>query len=145
MSTVGEKIKVRREMLGLSQRALAQEAGVNSRMIVRYEMDQAKPSGKSLQKLAEALKVTIAYLITPDADDVNFGKEEAPYVEAARAAYGTKGAMDMQELLQANQAMLAGGDVPQEDKDAFFQAVMEAYMENRRKASEKFNPHKYGN
>ena len=145
MSTIAEKIKDRRKALGMSQKDLGEMCGTTLRTINAIETGATNPRPSTLQRIAAALDVTVAYLTNPQTDDVNYGKEEEPFVEATRAAYGTRGAMDMQALLQANQAMLAGGDVPQEDKDAFFQAVMEAYMENRKKASLKFDPHKFGN
>ena len=49
----------------------------------------------------------------------------------------------MQQLLEGVQAMFAGGSTPQEDKDLFFQAVMQAYMETKKDAQERFTPKKY--
>ena len=50
--------------------------------------------------------------------------------------------MDMQQLLDGVQAMFAGGNTPQEDKDLFFQAVMQAYMETKQDAKQRFTPKK---
>lgn len=72
-----------------------------------------------------------------------YGLETAQYVDAVRAQYGKKGAMDIKQLLEANQAMFAGGDVPQEDKDLFFQAVMQAYLQCKQEAHDLFTPKKY--
>ena len=60
-----------------------------------------------------------------------------------RQKYGKKGADDMEELLSGVQTMFAGGDIPQEDKDQFFQAVMQAYLECKEGARNKFTPKKY--
>lgn len=49
----------------------------------------------------------------------------------------------MEELLSGVQTMFAGGDIPQEDKDQFFQAVMQAYLECKEEARNKFTPKKY--
>lgn len=62
---------------------------------------------------------------------------------AARERYGSKGAIDMKALLDANRALFAGGEMPQEDKDLFFQAVTEAYFECKKQAHDKFTPEKY--
>ena len=49
----------------------------------------------------------------------------------------------MQNLLLQTQAMFAGGDVPEEDKELFFQAVTEAYFANKKRASETFTRKDY--
>ena len=72
-----------------------------------------------------------------------YGLDTAPYVNAARERYGSKGAIDMKALLDANRALFAGGEMPQEDKDLFFQAVTEAYFECKKQAHDKFTPEKY--
>lgn len=73
----------------------------------------------------------------------NYGLEEAPYIESARAAYGRKGATDVEQLLTQTRALFAGGDVPEQDKELFFQAVTEAYFANKQRASEKFTRKDY--
>ena len=50
---------------------------------------------------------------------------------------------DMQNLLLQTQALFAGGDVPQADKDKFFQAVMEAYVATKEDARERFTNKRY--
>ena len=40
-------------------------------------------------------------------------------------------------------AMFAGGEIPEEDKDLFFQAITEAYFANKNKASERFTRKDY--
>ena len=50
--------------------------------------------------------------------------EKDDYVMEARALYGEKGARDVAGLLSANAALFAGGSLSQEEKDAFFQAIM---------------------
>ena len=44
----------------------------------------------------------------------------------------------MAELLDRNMAFLAGGDVDQEAKDAFFDALMTAYVTCKNEARQKF-------
>ena len=101
------------------------------------------PRGANLQKLAEVLGVSIAYLSNDEIVDPNYGLEEAPYIESARAAYGRKGATDVEQLLTQTRALFAGGDVPEQDKELFFQAVTEAYFANKQRASEKFTRKDY--
>ena len=44
----------------------------------------------------------------------------------------------MDELLQDNAALFAGGELSQEQKDKFFQAVMTAYVTSKEEAKAKF-------
>jgi transcriptional regulator with XRE-family HTH domain len=64
--TVGQRIKHRREELGLSLSQLAEKAGVAKSYLWELENDAAKaprPSGETLFKLAEALGTTVADLL----------------------------------------------------------------------------------
>jgi len=61
---LGERIKARREELGLTQLQLAQALGVTPQHISVIEKNKRAPSLGSLAKLAEELGVTTDYLIT---------------------------------------------------------------------------------
>ena len=151
MKTTGEKIREGRANLGITQTELAEKIGVTLRTISKYEKQGVMPRGANLQKLAEVLGVSIAYLSNDEIVDPNYGLEEAPYIgleespyiESARAVYGKRGAADVEQLLTQTRALFAGGDVPEEDKELFFQAVTEAYFANKQRASEKFTRKDY--
>ena len=61
---LGERIKVRREELGLTQLQLAQALGVTPQHISVIEKEKRSPSLDSLAKLAQELGVTTDFLIT---------------------------------------------------------------------------------
>lgn len=143
MKSVGTKIREARERKSLVQREFSELTGITIRAISNYETDTRRPRGINLRKVCEALDITPAYLLDPEIDDPEYGKETHDYVEAVRDQYGNQGAVDVQDLLDGTLAMMAGGDVPQADKDLFFQAVMEAYVQTRKDASERFTPKKY--
>ena len=96
MKTTGEKIRESRTHLGLTQTELADKIGVTLRTITKYEKQGVMPRGVNLQRLAEVLGVSTAYLSNDEIVDPNYGLEEAPYIESARAAYGRKGATDVE-------------------------------------------------
>ena len=50
---IGERIRVRRNELGLSLRALAKEVDLTASFLSQLERDQADPSIKSLRKIAD--------------------------------------------------------------------------------------------
>ena len=143
MKTTGEKIRERRTHLGLTQTELANKIGVTLRTITKYEKQGVMPRGRNLRELAKVLGVSEVYLANEEIEDETYGLEEAPYIDSVRAAYVAKGANDMQNLLLQTQAMFAGGDVPQADKDKFFQAVMEAYVATKEDARERFTNKRY--
>lgn len=143
MKTTGEKIKDRRITMNMTQKDLADCVGTTVRTISSYEAAGSKPRGLNLRKLCTVLNVSESYLLNDEIEDPTYGIEEAPYIESARTTYGKKGAMDVEKLLTQTKAMFAGGDVPEEDKELFFQAVTEAYFANRQRASEKFTRKDY--
>lgn len=138
--TFSEKIKIAREAAELTQGDLAEQVGVSRRAVVAYESEGALPRKSTIEKLARVLRVSVTYLSNDDCTDplADIGKDN--YVEQARALYGVKGARDVNELLQDNAALFAGGELSQDQKDAFFQAVMNAYMTCKAEAKEKFTP-----
>ena len=138
LTTFGEKLKNRREELELGQEQLANLIGVSRRMIVSYETGTARPRENTLRKLAEALGVTQRYLTTDDCTDPQAGIDEEPFVQAARDAFGKKGADEMAEMLMKNEALFAGGTLSEDQKDMFYEAISRAYFANKQHAREKF-------
>lgn len=138
MKTTGEKIKDRRLTLKLTQQELADRVGVTIRAISGYETGKMKPRGINLRELSHVLGVSEEYLLRDEIEDETYGLEEAPYVDLVRTTFGRHDGDAMQRLLEANQALFAGGDIPQEDKDKFFNAVMAAYVATKNDASERF-------
>jgi transcriptional regulator with XRE-family HTH domain len=59
--SVGNKLRTVREERGLSQRELAQRAGVSTNAISLIERDENSPSVATLQSLATALNVKMSY------------------------------------------------------------------------------------
>jgi transcriptional regulator with XRE-family HTH domain len=63
IETIGDRIRARREELGLSLRDIAQP-GVSAGYISRVERSERQPSGKALRALAAALDVSTHWLET---------------------------------------------------------------------------------
>jgi transcriptional regulator with XRE-family HTH domain len=59
--SVGYKLRVIREERGLSQRELAQRAGISTNAVSLIERDETSPSVSTLQNLAAALNVKMSY------------------------------------------------------------------------------------
>ena len=133
MKTLGEKVKDRRVDLGLTQQELANQTGVALKTLTNIEVRGA----------ITVLGVSEMYLTNDEVTDPSYGLEEAPYVASIRNQYGQKAADGMADVLEKSRMFFAGGDVPQEDKDAFFAAIASAYAMCKEDAKETFTPKKY--
>jgi len=140
MEKLAEKLRNARIYAGISQTELSGRVGVSRRSIFAYENGVSVPRKNVLRKLAEELDVTVSYLIDDASMDPDDGRAREENINLARERFGAKGAREAAELLDRNSAFFAGGDVPQEDKDAFFQAVMTAYVTAKEEARRKFTP-----
>lgn len=60
---IGEQLRAWRAARGLSQRALAEKAGVGSVLVARLELGQTDPRLTTLRRLAEALNLTVGELV----------------------------------------------------------------------------------
>ena len=105
---------------------------------LEHMADDGNGRAKKLYKLAKALEVSPEYLKNDEVDDPRFGLERADYVESARVRFGSAGARDVERLLAQNAALFAGGEISEEAKDSFFQAVMKAYIDCKEKAKETY-------
>ena len=126
--TFAEKIKSVRETRHMTQQELCDQIHVSRRTITAYENGAAYPRASTMRKLAACLGVSIDYLRDDSISDPTYGLEKQEYIEQVRDLYGNKGAAEMEFLLKRNAALFAGGEFPQEAKDAFFEAVMQAYI-----------------
>ena len=60
------------------------------------------------------------------------------YIDEVNGQLGEKGAKDINEILEANRALFAGGELDEEAKDAFYQAVTKAYLSCKMEAKKTF-------
>ena len=138
MKSFAEKVLDARSALGLTQPQLAELVGVSTRTVISYEKGEKSPRQSTMMKLAKALKVSVKFLSDDSCEDPLADIEKDGYIEAAHQRYGTQGARDIDALLEENTALFAGGELSQEQKDMFFQAVMKAYITCKEEASQKF-------
>jgi len=61
--TFGEKMTLIRKQKKLSQAELGKLSGINGDIVGKYERDEMKPSIETAKKLAEALEVSLDYLV----------------------------------------------------------------------------------
>lgn len=144
MQKFAEKMRDARAELNMSQATLAEETELSIRSISAYETGTALPRPSTLRKLAKALHVTVEYLTNDEVQDPNAGLVREQSMDNIRSMYGTRGVTEAEALLLQNRALFAGGSLSQEAKDAFFQAVMTAYVTCKEDARQTFSRTKDG-
>ncbi len=127
MKNFGKKVRERRYELGLSQAALAEMCGLSGRSVYGYEAGEKEPRRATVLRIAAALQVSDSYL-TDDSVEGPYDETKEKYIQQAGQLYGRRGEDDVRALLQDNIALFAGGEISQTEKDAFFEAVMRAYI-----------------
>ena len=137
--TFGEKIKSARLALNLSQIELAEKTGITERSIYSYEQTGTFPKSPVLKKLADALNVTVGYLLDDNETDKQANINQELFFANAKNAFGYKGAQEARDVISRAAALFAGGELDDEAKDIFFQSLMEVYLESKAEAREKFS------
>lgn len=138
--TFGEKVINARLALNLSQAELAEKAGMTERSIYNYEQTSILPRNDALKRLAAALNVTVAYLMSDEETDKMKNIDEELFLANAKNEYGYKGAREAQAVLDKATALFAGGELSDEAKEIFFQSLTEVYLESKAEARDKFAP-----
>lgn len=77
IKAIGEKIKQRRKMEGLTQEELGKKVGLSTMSIRRYENGDRIAPKETLQAIATALKITPFSLIGSECWDIQMGPEKA--------------------------------------------------------------------
>lgn len=138
MNSFSEKLKDARESLDISQAELARKVGLSQRSITAYENENTIPRGNTIKKLARVLNVSVEYLLNEEESDSQANKDKNVFMDIVRENYGRKGAGEAKALLEQNKALFAGGDLSQEAKDAFFEALMIAYVTCKEEAKKTY-------
>lgn len=140
--TFGQKIKAARLTLNLSQSELAQKTGISERSLYTYEQNGILPRSGNVRKLADALNVSVSYLLDEEANDPQQDLEQELFLTDVKNEYGYKGAREAAEILSRTTALFAGGELNDEAKDVFFRSLMEVYLESKEEAKTKFSSKK---
>jgi len=136
--TFSDKIKRSRELAELTQQELADTIGVSRRTIVAYETTDAKARSSTIRKLAKALHVSYDYLTYEDVTNPLEGIDKMDHIDAVRERFGNSAAEEMDELLERNAALFAGGELSEESMDAFYTAITKAYLLCKEEARKSF-------
>ena len=135
--TFADKLRQARQLRKLSQEELGKLTGVSRRSVISWEMGEATPRSRTLRELADALQVSFDYLKHDEITDPLYGAERKDYVDEARERYGEKAAQELDFLMERQRVFFAGGEISQDAKDAFFEAVVKAYLACKEEAKRK--------
>lgn len=117
----GDNIRRIRREKGYSQQKLAEKTGLSLRSIQNYESNERYPNNIMIVKnIAVALGVTADMLLADDG-----------YIFDTRDKSASKPVHDIEDMLADINAMFAGGDLSEEDKDKVMRAIMDIYWESK--------------
>ena len=131
-----EKVREARNLLGLTQAELGELIGVSGRAVIAYEAGTAVPHKSRMAKLCHTLGVSEEYLTDDSVTDPTYGLEKEYIIDETRERYGKKAAKEIDFLMERSAALFAGGEISQEQKDAFFGALSKAYWQAKDEAHE---------
>lgn len=138
MGSFAEKLRMTRASRQINQTELAKRVGITRRSLFAYENGTAMPRRRTLEKLAKELDVTVTYLTDPEIEDPHEGKVRDAYESAVHKEFGSGEVKKMDFHVNEAKKMFAGGDLSQEDKDAYFDILASAYYNAKLKAREKY-------
>lgn len=127
-----EKVRVLRKRSGLTQEEFGERIGVKVRSVAYYESDDRHPDDEVLEKMADLFDVTVDFL-KDDTQAVTPTKEEL-FIMDAKDKYGYKGASEAKQAIQKIKGLMAGGNLDDTSKDAFFEVMQEIYFDSKERA-----------
>ncbi|HFU0230391.1 helix-turn-helix domain-containing protein [Vibrio alginolyticus] len=99
MSTLSDRIRLNRKRLEITQRKLAERVGVSHVTISQWEKGETSPKGANLLHLANALNVSIGYLLDDDQENVI----PTTYSQSYKSEYPILGKVSAGEFMDAVQ------------------------------------------
>jgi len=112
-----EKLKEARKQANMTQKELADAAGVSWRAIQTWEAGRLPKSLDPVLRTAAVLNTSAEALLS----------ESDQYVIEAAEKGGTKAARDVDQLVSEVIGLFAGGEIDEEEKDGIMAALNEAY------------------
>lgn len=118
----GNKLREYRENNGITQEAFAKELHIGVKTLYLYETGQRYPQDIEVYKrIAEVIGCDYNFLL----DD-----EETLLAEVSKQ-YGGRELSKVQVLTKGISSLFAGGELTDEDRDAAFAAITEAYWKSK--------------
>lgn len=141
---LGDKVKMLRKSLKITQKDLATSIGVSQSTIGMIEGNNQGASNDTLLKLAKALNTTVDYLLSDDEkvkDIINF--QELNKKDKKSITKDLKVLMDEFREGTDGTAYYNGQELAEEDLDLIESAMKIALEQIKIKNKEKYTPNKY--
>ena len=133
---IGDKIRAARKRAGFTQKELAAKVEVTTRCIQYYESNIRKhQTTEMIIKLAAALGEDVNYFLSDR--ELEIMRENEMFLGEAESKYGKSGKAQAKQIIENAQALFAGGELAEEDKEAFFQAITELYFDSKKNNTKK--------
>jgi len=129
MNTVGERIKERRQQMGWTQEQLAEKAGISKGFLSDLETGTRNVSAEYLLKIAQALKVTLDFLMKGDSSKLKTSEVQIParLSDLAKQQHlsfaQTLMLLDMRLQIKAHRSNTQTDDLEKFDWERFYEAV----------------------
>lgn len=131
--TFSEKVRMMRETKHYTQKEVAIELGISTRAYQAYEAGDVVPRKHGIiDKICELYGVDRRKLLSD---------EDMFYIDVSEQ-YGSKSANHAKQILTDAQAYLAGGDLSDDDREAFMESLMRMYLKSKELAKEKYGKKK---
>lgn len=126
--TFGEKLRLERKRVGLTQAELAEKIGVSRQVVVEYEKNKMRPRGlERHKKIADVLHVSLEYLLSD---------KNTYYAETVRMTDNlSTDNKQTRKLIEQAAMLFSGGELSEVDKDTLMMALQDAYWEAKRKSN----------
>ena len=117
---IGDKIRMRRGELGMTQTDLAKAIGVTFQQVQKYEQGKNRVGGSRLAAVAKALDVPVSYFFEQTADDMEVAQGSLLDTRGAVSLLRAYAAITERHQSQAmiNIARAMAGEEPLGDEDA---------------------------
>lgn len=129
----GEKLRMHRREIGLTQAELAKKAELGLKTIINYEKGSTYPQNRDVYKI-------LAGILNIDPDYLH--NENDDFIEVAKDKYGYRGKKQAEKLVEEMGGLFAGGELSEEDIDGVMRAMQELYWQAKDK-NKKYTPKKY--
>lgn len=142
---IGENIKRLRAMHGLSQKELAQIAGVSDKAVSTWENGTKEPRMGAVQKIADHFGLKKSNLIEDNGLEINITPAPASDdLPALTQRDERQIAKDLEDMLHSLKGSAAMGELEdEEDMELLKASLLQAMTLSKRIAKKKFTPKKY--
>lgn len=124
-----DKLKKLRDMRQLTQTQMADMLGVSLRTYQYYEAGRMYPKDSTVyQRIATQFNVTVDNLLN----------EQDLFIIEAQVKYGSRGRDQAAQIVEATEALYAGGTLSEEDEQAFYRQMTRIFDKVKQRNAQRY-------